>query len=368
MSVDGGALHAALKFLFVTLRNHHWAIRLDGSSEFEDLRNTILTELSKIQEDLSVLRVADKNVAMQRFTRGFDLLLKRSDNDDDDEDVWREDLTSALDSAEHGYHRVKTTAEKILCFQIMCSCFLVLRTPESAIISIRNQMKALFCEKSIQTALEHLERSVCEKAALSKEDKELLELFFSRVCGVIASCEQLDAFVNHRRGFRDLFAIDPIKNATYPEVFKNWKEIPVYTHSTKVRIAGTAAHGIVPIVPVVCGLTTLLSGGLVRPRNAGVTTLNTTPLHLYDEKQSKGREPSNQQSVPNLYDFRWKLLDLAHCDSTLNYALGNVSLTEHSEGWSIEPSPSEKRLGAPAPPTEPSPSETRLGAPAPPTQ
>jgi hypothetical protein len=341
--MDGGAVKAAVQFLLATLRNH-WGKSLDGNPQFEDLRNTLLNELWKIQEDLNVLRDADKNVAAMRFTRGFDLLVRNpkdeTDKPKDGSFSWRDDLTAALDSAENGYHRVKTTHEKILCFEIMCSCFLVLRPPEDAIASIRHQIKTLFAEQTIMSSLASLNHSVCNsKKPLSLEDKVLLENFFSRICAAIAACEGMSCYTHtHRCSFREIFRTPPLESATDPSIFQNWNNIQVFQFPTKTRIAGNTAHALVPIVPLLCALTTIMSVGTVRPKNAGITTLNTIPLVNYD------LDKEGCKKGPNLYDFRWQLLDLVQCNSNLDYKFGCVSVSEHCGGWLVAASSSDSTL------------------------
>jgi hypothetical protein len=334
--MDGGAATAVMRFLLSTLRAY-WGNATSGDAQFHDLRNTLLTELYKIQEDLNVLRDADKNVATTRFIRGFQLYV----HDPGNTTVWQEDLTSALDSADNGYHRVRTTNEKIRCFEISCACFFVLRTPESAILSVRSQMAMLFDEPHIQTAFTHLQQSICEAKALPREDKELLESFLSRVCGVIDACHQLKCFNNsHREAFRQLFGKQNILQACDPTHFHKWDDIDVYKNTVVVRYAAATGHALVPIVPVLSCLAALVTFGQYAPRNAGISALDTKPLLGYDDKNNSGGPPNgSSQHKHNLYHFRWQLLDLARCKSDKSYQLGQISLTQSSSGgWIVAPS------------------------------
>lgn len=335
--IDGGTI-AVLAFLWTTVRRH-WCKALVDDIGFAALRDALLDDLSSIREDLSALRDADKQVAVSRFVRGIELLMR---NPAKNETAWKDDLSAALDSAEQGYHRVKSTAHRILCFEIMCSCFLVLRNRDSAVISIQTQMTNLFREKEIQRSLRSLRSCIRNGKPLLKEEKELLELFFSRVCGIIAACQTLDCDKSrYRCEFRNMFAsVDSIREATDPAFMVKWDDAVVYKFNSTTRIAGTAAHAILPIVPVMAATVYILTLGLYRPKKAWVNTFDTVKL-----KPTKQDDESKTPQEYSLYDFRWKLLDLSHCKCEEQYEMGSVQvlLVDPSTNvWQVKPLNSHK--------------------------
>ena len=335
------AIVAVARFLVTTLRRQ-WARSIADNFAMEDLKQVLLNDLAEIKEDLSILRGADKNVAIVRFVRGVDLMVRQSlrrstgqavgannNNDDDDDKIWQEDLTAALDSAENAYHRVKSTAEKIMCFEIICSCFLLLRPTESAMYSILNSLKILMREKPIVTALTRLRNAVKNTATLKVEECVLLELFLSRVCAILSGCERMDKFTSeHREAFRKIFREnEAIREAVNPATFFRWGEVQVFKHTTKRRVLETTVHVIMPVVPTMSATATIMTAGMYRPKNAGIKT--------FDKILLKDRQIHNQGGT--LFDFRWSMLDLAHCDTDGSYRLGSVSLTleSSSSSWKV---------------------------------
>ena len=337
MVVGDAVIGALTKFLIGTLRRN-WCSKLEGDSSLHDLRQILLDDLNEVKEDLSVLRGADRNVASMRFVRGVDLLLRQSlaarvlDKEEGEDSIWKEDIAASLDAAEHGYHRVKTIEEKIMCFEIMCSCFLLLRSGENAIFSIIHSIKVLTRETHVENALQNLKKAVQDNTVLSLEDCALLELYFSRVCTIIAACEMIDQYSEQLRdSFRALFRGHPaIAKATDPASFARWGEVRVYKYSTKRRIAEATAHAVVPIVPVMAAVGTIVTAGYFRPKNAGITTFNTITLRKLDKDSPGGK----------LLEFRWSLLDLAHCKASGRYQHGRVSLTmdSNTSSWLVVPS------------------------------
>lgn len=99
------------------------------------------------------------------------------------------------------------------------------------------------------------------------------------------------------------------------------------------RLYGTAAHMLIPVVPVTSSVGTLLTAGRFRPMNAGVHTLNTLTLKEKCKENHKNVESasSSSSSPANLYDFRWPLLDLAYSRSSSHYRLGRVSISIDSK-------------------------------------
>lgn len=334
-------LDAVVVFLSRTLRRR-WCDALGLSPNYAEMRRSLLVDLDEIKEDLSVLRDADRNVASMRFVRGIDLMIRMSlpKNTSDTTEAekkgadsgWKEDLMASLDSAEQGYYRVKFMEQKILCFEIMCSCFLLLRSPETAFYSILNGVKVLMHEGAIELAWQSLQRAVDTGAPVTPEECRLLELFLSRVCGIVAACEHMPEYTPQVRDeFRKLFRSNPhVVRATDPTSFFKWDVLRVYKHKTSVRVFGTAAHVLIPVVPVVAGVATMLTAGYYIPKNAGVNTLDSVAL----KETSKDER---DDCTANLYDFRWSLLDLAHSQSEQRYGLGRVSLSIDSKRniWNV---------------------------------
>ena len=322
--VDGAAT-AVISFLLSTVRRH-WGSVLAHNASYEDLRSQLMTVLHKIETDLDMLRRADKDVATLRFTRGMHIFLSKPESDEE----WKSDLKSALDSAENAYQRVKRTEEKIFCFEIMCSCFLLLRDGENAILSITSTLTEIFRDPVLENTLRSLKTSVYDGKPLPRAHKSLLELFFSRVCGIVIACQELSGYnAKHQDGFRQVFSTAELVTITDPEKgFSKWKDVMVYKHSASFQVAQVAAHALVPVVPVLSATATILSLGIVRPKKAGIRSFDTVPLV---EKQTD----EDQENVPNLFDFRFMLLDLVHCKSTHLYPLGDVSLRESLEGTTV---------------------------------
>lgn len=374
MSFPGVAsIDAVAAFLLQTLRRH-WCQGMQDDADYAELRQILLDDLSDIKEDLSVLRDADRNVACMRFVRGVDLMVRQSlkevhkrkttphtvfgaetkaaSGDDvdgaSDDTTWREDLTAALDSAEQGYHRVKTTEEKIMCFEIMCSCFLLLRPPESALYSILDSIRVLLSEKVIDIALQGLRKAVVSGSPLSLEHCELLELCLSRLCGIVAACQRMDTFTREFcNSFRAVFRNnEAIKEATEPAIFPRWNDLQVYKYSAKRRVAVVTAHAVVPVVPVLSAVGTVMSAGRYRPKNAGIRSFDTILL--------KDRRKEKEQGGASLFEFRWALLDLVHASTSGTHQLGNVSLTldSNASSWNVVAAPADK-----------TPSESAVSAP-----
>lgn len=341
------SIDAVAAFLIQTLRRN-WCHGMQGDVDFTELRQILLDDLNEIKEDLAVLRDADRNVASQRFVRGVDLIARQSmqkgQNSKSKEEslsrqdnTWREDLTAALDSAEQGYHRVKTVEEKIMCFEIMCSCFLLLRPPESALYSIFDSIRVLLKEQVIDNAFQGLRKAVVLGSPLSMEHCELLELALSRLCGIVAACEGMSEFTPAFRAlFRAVFRDNvAIKEATNPSLFPRWTTVEVYKYSKKRRVAGVTAHAMIPVVPVLAAVGTIMSAGMFRPKNAGIGSFDTIPL--------RDRKRSDQGA--SLFEFRWALLDLAHGATVqdVSHRLGRVSLTldSSSDSWNVVAAPSD---------------------------
>jgi len=188
------------------------------------LHDLLLQDSERADEHFRVLREADMNVAINTFERGMKLAAQSNGR----EGAWRDDLAFALQRAQDGYAKVPRPEQKIKCYDIMCICFLALRKPNEAAISILHNTRTLLQDDYIMSSLTTLERSVRKSKRLNKADSEVLELLFNSICGAIEVCSKDKGWTveNHRQEFREMFRENEhIRKATRPALFQKWKLI-----------------------------------------------------------------------------------------------------------------------------------------------
>ena len=187
------------------------------------MHDLLLQDSEKVEEHFRVLREADMNVAIDAFERGMKLAAQSNGK----KGAWRRDLDFALQRAQDGYAKVPRPEQKIKCYDIMCICFLALRKPNDAAISISHTTRTLLQDEHIMSSLSILEYSVRKSKSINKADSKVLELLFNSVCGAIEVCSKDKGWtVENRQEFRKMFRENKhIKKATKPALFQKWKLI-----------------------------------------------------------------------------------------------------------------------------------------------
>ena len=190
------------------------------------MHDLLLKDSKKVEEHFRVLREADMNVAIDAFERGMKLAFQSNGR----EGAWRGDLDFALQRAQDGYAKVSRPEQKIKCYDIMCICFLALRKPNDAAISISHTTRTLLQDEHIMSSLSILEYSVRKSKSINKADSKVLELLFNSVCGAIEVCSKDKGWtVENRQEFRKMFRENKhIKKATKPALFQKWKLIQTF--------------------------------------------------------------------------------------------------------------------------------------------
>ena len=150
------------------------------------MHDLLLQDSEKVEEHFRVLREADMNVAIDAFERGMKLAFQSNGR----EGAWRGDLDFALQRAQDGYAKVSRPEQKIKCYDIMCICFLALRKPNDAAISISHNTRTLLQDAHIMSSLSILEYSVRKSKSINKADSKVLELLCNSVCGAIQVCSK----------------------------------------------------------------------------------------------------------------------------------------------------------------------------------
>lgn len=193
---------------------------------------------------------------------------------------------------------------QIMCFEIMCAGFLALREPQAAIASIRSQMQLLFEHEEIRLAMKTLSLTMgglangssgSTRKVLYREQKALLDLFFSRICAAVAICERMygERERYHRSRFECMFlqGLHHEELVEFPWLIEsNWEELRVFKMAFHETVAVAAVPGIALAVadPFIGVMAAVGSAPLLMKH----VPFLTKPLMVFDQNDA------------NLYDMR----------------------------------------------------------------
>lgn len=258
-----------------------------------EARSEFIESKALIEKDLKSLKAEEMPAAIMKLIRGFSILCE---NPGDSSGV--DDLYDALNTVEVACAEPKASPEdKILCFGVICACFLVLREASTALTSICAQLDHLFGDEGIKKSLKSL-RSCLQnkrKMAMFREDKARLDLLFSRLCAVYSACERLKGFSESgaRQRFQKLLSehlcgSDGKQDSMPVELSEsNWQSLIIF----KMAAEGTIATASIPAAAMI----------LIDPLTAPLA-LGSLPLAMKLPFLTKAL--SHFDELPNFFDLR----------------------------------------------------------------
>ena len=202
-----------------------------GQTRFIALHDALLSKSQKIDEHFKVLLEADMNTAVDAYLRGIQV---RRQSGNAEHGAWRIDFGFALERAQDGFSRVTNPEQKIKCYEIMCICFLALRSPQEAFASILHSTETILKDTYVNSSLSNLKKTIQRpRKTLNHADSILLSLLFDRVCGTVDVCSKDSGWTTeNREAFRKLFRENKhLRKATHPELFPEWERLVAHDGS-----------------------------------------------------------------------------------------------------------------------------------------
>ena len=202
-----------------------------GQTRFIALHDALLSKSQKVDEHFKVLLEADMNTAVDAYLRGIQV---RRQSGNAEHSAWRIDFGFALERAQDGFSRVTNPEQKIKCYEIMCICFLALRSPQEAFTSILHSTETILKDTYVNSSLSNLKKTIQRpRKTLNHADSKLLSLLFDRVCGTVDVCSKDSGWTTeNREAFRKLFRKNKhLRKATHPELFPEWERLVAHDGS-----------------------------------------------------------------------------------------------------------------------------------------
>lgn len=187
-----------------------------------------MEDSKKVEKHFHVLRTSGLSAAALALERGINIAAaNQGRNKGDYEPAFKQ----ALEFAEKSFFEVDEVSRKMQCYEIMCYCFHQLyESDASEMAAISTLTKKLFQAKEIQIVLDSFSSTLSKSGKLSKEDFEIVEDVFEKVCDAIQMCSEGNGWSDPkiREQTRNAFRChEAILNVTDPSHYEKWTEIKV---------------------------------------------------------------------------------------------------------------------------------------------
>jgi hypothetical protein len=217
-----GVMYTSCHFFFSLKIYANVTTRLQAIHDF------VKEDSQKVEEHFNALRTSDLKTAFLALERGINIAAaNQGRNKGDYEPAFKQ----ALESAEKGFFLVEDIKQKMQCYEIMCYCFHQLyESDASEMAAISTLTKKLFQAKEIQIVLDSFSSTLSKSGKLSKEDFEIVEDVFEKVCDAIQMCSEGNGWSDPkiREQTRNAFRCHKtILNVTDPSHYEKWTKIEV---------------------------------------------------------------------------------------------------------------------------------------------